>query len=585
MEIIKSILFVCSALTLSISFLFIQKSKRTLRFMNWFIMTIPLIMCYFTTIQAFFKILSLPFSIIYFTIVNCLLSAYFIYQIFYKKRVQKYDIKLIDFMVLGSLLIFTLIIFFIQFSFNLDIVYQTSDPGVHYGLAMDAIRTGKTTGMFFSETNNALMISVFLPFLKSQFYAYKLFILCDGFMYFLSGAVFLVLINIFSEKKILHKIILFVFTMLYILAYPLTNMIFGFNYLGMSVTLIALLLFILNQFRENILYKSFTVIALAMSCLSLAVCYMLFAPIIWIAVLCNIAIYFYKNEKLFTKEFILFCLAVFLIPSILTLKFCYFDYFNSRGLDVAETINYEGGIYKNLFMNFIIYIPLFIYSIVDMIKNKKFHIYNVFFILYTLFYIILFILMYRGFVSEYYFFKIYFPLWLLFMIIVCRGASLAINNNYSTFLSLSSIIPVICIFSIFGSTRYDMKSDAIQLFNIYDYNRDKLTNKRIYWPDLLALYQYAIDNLEPKTDNVIPFFIGPDNCEHQYWFEALSGEDTSAYYTWFIGKDTFINKLEAKEFDYIIILNGDLLYQANETYFDQFEIVMENKDGKILKVN
>lgn len=192
--------------------------------------------------------------------------------------------------------------------------------------------------------------------------------------------------------------------------------------------------------------------------------------------------------------------------------------------------------------------------------------------------------MYKGYVSEYYFFKIYFPLWLLFMIIVANGVSSSIKNNYSTFISLSFAIPILFILSFFGPSRYEIKNDARKFFDIYVYNENKLVDKRIYWPKLLNLYQYAIDNLENKTETVIPFFIGADNCEHWYWFESLSGEDSSKYYTWNIGPDAFLKKIEAHEFDYVIILKGDLLYLENIDYFSNFEVVFENQDGKILNV-
>lgn len=586
MTIFNSILFTFSTIAIYVSFLLFRKSDKYLHFTTWAIISIPLLMCYFSLINALLKVFAIPFNNLYFSIINLLVSLFFLYQIIKKKKRQTYIYNMSDYLIVALLALITLVVFILQFSNNLEIAYQTSDPSVHYGLAMDAIRNGETTGMFFSEVNNALMISTFLPFLNSEFFAYKLFIINDGMMLFLSGATFLVLMGIFEIRSKIQKSILFILGILYVFAYPLTNMIFGFNYLGLSVIVLSLIIFILKSLEDKDISFNLAWVILSISCLALAVCYMLFAPAVWIIVFCNIGVYFYeKNKKILSKEFIFASLKIFIVPTVLTLKFCYFDYFESRNVSLVDSIGFEGGIYKNLYTNLIIFIPLFIYGFIKFFKSKKFNVYNLSFSIFSIFCVLLFIFMYKGFVSEYYFFKVYFPLWLLFMLIVGNGIKSSLDKDITLFISLGCLIPISIGLSFLGPERYEIKNDVNKLTDIYVFNKDKLTNRRVYWPDLLKLYKFAIDTLDNGEHKSIPFFVGADNCEHWYWYEALSGEDSSEYYTWDIGKDAFIKKLEANEFDYIIVLNGDLLYLDNLEYFSKFEVVYHNKDGQILKVN
>ena len=111
-----------------------------------------------------------------------------------------------------------MVVFIKTFTLEVANVYRNSDPGVHYGMALNVLKTGETTTMYFAPVYNALVMAIFQPFL-AEINLYKAFILADSFANLLNLVVFWVLGISFCKSRFM-KIILPVIGIFYFSGWP-----------------------------------------------------------------------------------------------------------------------------------------------------------------------------------------------------------------------------------------------------------------------------------------------------------------------------------------------------------------------------
>ncbi len=571
-------------------FFLVKKREEACQGMLWIVLTIVLLMGYHTLIAAMCKLVSGIFSMPLIALGDLSIGGVCWQRILKTNQKQLYYFDRLDGIVCGVLSIVVLYFTYREFTFSFHLGYITSDPGVHYGLAMNALRYGETTGMFFAEINNALFIGVFAPFLSSLIYCYKMFILADVLMFLLSGCIFYVLIKEYLRVK--YQMILGVFAIvLYMIGYPLNNMLFGFIYLGMSVTVIAYIMIVLKQYMDDAYDKRLLIAMLMIGVLSLVLCYMLFAPIIWFAVFACLCWYYWKIQRLFTIQSVMLLLCVFLIPTILAFKFCFLDYFIGRDLNISNTIANEGGIYKDFFSNFIMFLPFAVYGFIEQWKTKTLEIYEIFTMIFFGFIFVMFLFMYQGYVSEYYYYKAYYPFWLMYFILVVKGLCALCLLPKSVLASMASIFIVIV-----GINRLNLERRMLvnhptftseksrNFMDIYIYNAENLITHEFYDQRLIDLYQYAMDECMTKSDKPIPVFVSLSNYEDWYWFESFSGMDSSMFYTWDIGENGIKSKILHYDADYVIVKYDDPMYQNNRSFFKPYQCIYKNEVGCIYQI-
>lgn len=591
LSIIISIFFVVAYSAAFSGFFLVKKREKVCQGMLWIVLSIVFLMGYHTFLAAICKLFSGVFSMLMIALGDLLLGGICWWRIIKTKQKQCYVFDRLDWFVCGILSVIVLYFTYREFTFSFNLGYITSDPGVHYGLAMNALRYGETTGMFFAEINNALFIGIFAPFLSSLIYGYKIFILADIIMFLLSGCIFYVLIKEYLHSRYAKMLGVFA-VVLYMIGYPLNNMLFGFIYLGMSVTVIAYIMIVLKQYMEDAFDKRLLIVMLSIGVLSLVLCYMLFAPIIWISVFACLCWYYWKKQQLFTKQSVLLFLCIFLIPTLLALKFCFLDYFVGRDLDISNTIANEGGIYKDFFSNFVMFLPFAVYGLVEQWKTKSLEIYEIFTLIFLGFIAVMFLFMYQGYVSEYYYYKAYYPLWLMYFILVAKGLSALCHLPKSVMISMASIFLVIV-----GMNRLNLERRMLvnhptftseksrNFMDIYIYNAENLITHEFYDQRLIDLYRYAMDECMTKSEKPIPVFVSLSNYEDWYWFESFSGMDSSMFYTWDIGENGIKSKIfYNQDADYVIVKYDDPMYQRNIGFFKPYQCIYENEVGCIYQI-
>ncbi|MEA5003686.1 MAG: hypothetical protein VB081_09325, partial [Christensenella sp.] len=476
---------------------------------------------------AIFNILHIPVNIISIGVANIAASIYFWYDVLKNKRRQQYGLHWLD-------LVFAVLLFLVvcscmrdQFGSRLELFYQTTDPARHMIFAMDIVNTQSVSGMFFAQFNNAMFIEMVTPFLSSAFYSYIPFIIADGCMLYLSGMMIYALMRKLCKNMFL-RVVAIVLALVYVLGYPFNNMIFGFTYLGVGVTVVGLILFAAEGYIRGDLKRHVSVALLSIGLLELMLSYLLFVPVVMLAVFICLTVYLVKKKQFIKKKTLLEYGLIFLVPIVLGLLYSYSGIFNAPATDttVGSAIAREGPMYRSLYANFVIFMPFAAYAVLKLFHKKKISPVAVMFIILIAFIGIMLVFGLKGKVASYYYYKNYFLLWLLYFYLAFYGIYYLAQKSMRF---LCSYLGVWLLLALISFTNLEARIKSInplyspelrtnQFFDVYFNNMNWTANGDPLGDERMDLYHYIYDN---KGDGYVPA-IASDNDKS--WFEALTNQ-------------------------------------------------------------
>ena len=386
------------------------------------------------------SLIHLPINIISYTFITLILSLFLSFDNIRYKKYQLYEFKKDQLICIGILTVFCIYLAVSYFGIPLEIKFETTDPNVHYFAANQFANSDvlvnyihKDFDIYEGSVRNMMPLfytnaGFFMKGLSDFFYGinnYQSFLIYIIYSFTLSVLVVFVIALQFLRQ---NKLILFglIFCIFYAMGYPYNQIIFGFGYLGDTVLVILLLLLSLQMFCKHTedfskIEKIIMIIILGILNFSIFFGYYMFMPAVYGAVFLFYLYFFYKKKRLFSKEFwsllfvtliIPFCLGAiqFFIPMVIT---------NVEALEV-NTVNFkfsafsllemEGYIYRDLYSNFIVFIPFCLYFIYHKIKISNLS-FDFWLILCMLAFTLLeFLLGMKGYASSYYYFKNYYVL-------------------------------------------------------------------------------------------------------------------------------------------------------------------------------
>lgn len=490
-----NIVFFVSCILLIISFLLIKRNDKKSNLLKWILLSIVIFFCY----NSFVVFLLSLFNIVAFEwvrlIINVLLIGCFSFMIYRKKEIQQYYIKVTDVIISILLVVSVLLISNWHFKNN-NFYFETTDPSVHFswaerffekptlGMDMDehlfyssnsfdlfsAYVSAGTVFEFFGSTNVIDHLNLFVVF------EVGVLILSCLMLYF----------SIVKDKsKWYIRVLSGILSLVYILGYPLNNLIFGFHYLGLSILLInAIIVLFMDYFKNDRSSKLIYYILLALLNFSVFSFYYLFVPIIFGAEGLYLLLRWIFKKNTF-KEFAFMVLYTLIIPFIIGIAI-YFIYprFLPNSSGGLSPFLMDGYIYRNLIGDFIIFIPFVIYSIINSIKDKKINVLHCTYPFIILFMLGVFFWILFGDAATYYYYKFYFLLSMIVFMTI--GIELNKKNN------LIFIIFVIYLAVLLSA----------QLFNIEDRisKKEFLLNPVSSINSVEYIYYYngiIIDNREP----------------------------------------------------------------------------------------
>ncbi len=507
------IIYIITVLLLLITTMLIKKSEKKENVLFRGILTIILFTIYNILLTLIFSGLRIPSNLIMLSIANIILIIINTLILVKKREFQKYFIKIQDVIFMFILLILICGIACKQYGIPFQIKYETTDPAIHFSVAKSFYKDKILEGSIpAASVNTAILFDTF-DFIVPEQDFYYIFILFDMGILYLIGAIFYLGITNRVEGKI-KSIIAMIFTILFVCAYPLNSVIFGYSYLTVAILYMTTLLAISINIKDKEQKQIPLCIEMFLIVLGIFFAYYLFVPVIYSTFGLYILFDMIKNKKdksilsIFTMENVIKVLTILILPTIIG-----FGYFVLPGLIASEgtkisLISQEGYIYRDLYSNFVLLAPLAIYYVLYNLKNKKNSLSTILTIITGIFVLFLYKKGIRGEVSSYYYFKMYFLLWILVLYMNVKAMFVMFENKNEIFVYSFTI--VMLVLHVISYTEYDYKiTEVNKLFNpynsIYSYTNIYLFNQNRMKPETEKIYSKtqlnAVKFLLKETDS------------------------------------------------------------------------------------
>lgn len=604
------IIYLISAIALMIVFLLLKKTDKKINIIFWIFLTLVVMLCYNVFLCYILSLLKIKSYLITLTIINLVFTIAGAIYLKNKKEIQKYYLKKFDILAIISILIIVITISYQRFGTNFEIKYESSDAATHYIAAKQFYKNkmllvnpeiedrlfGFESFMPAAYVNTGIAFDVLSGFVsESDFYI--LYILFDIAIWYI-GAVLFYLIATKNTKKIFLHIMGLIFACLYMLAYPLNSMLFGFAYLSLALIVIEGIIAVAPMLKKKEVKQKYILPISFLLTFTLFFSYYLFVPIIYAALGIYLFIDMLKNRKeikIFSKNNILVITVLLIIPTIL--GFCYFILpgLMEGQVEEVQAINTEGYIYRNLYSNFILVGPLILYYIIDKIKNKKNSFINTSIIITILLMIVILLGVVIGKVSTYYYFKLYFVLWIFVMLASFKSIETLYNiENLKSLLCAYLIIFLgIHIYSLFNideklqnrNMYINVEPSSKLITHIYSYNESYVKSTPVtYTNEQKELLQYCKQNdIFSKNDAIS---VCANNLQ-QRWIYAIYGvADVNEVRDFALIEKKFDIQswLTSNKQYYLYLNNGENIELNNND--SRYKVLYNNIGGAILeKVN
>lgn len=429
-------------LIISLHMLLYKKEEKQ-NFFSWLIVTIGLFFCYNICICVIISFLKIKSTLVTLSIINCITIFLLGLKIYKDKKIQKYNVNKMDIISVMVILITVCVIAIKQYGIPINIKNSITDFSTHYWVAdefynysmlliednSDVLKfLGEQSFMPGSYINTGILFKIFSPIIEETYFC-KLFIVFETFMWCLSGLLMYVLLSN-NKKEEKQKILPLVFSLIYMLGYPLNSLLSGFSYLQMGLNIIICIIFVMQQ-KIKQEYRDILIFFLTFG---IMFSYYYFAPVVFLTIFIQMIVEIKKRkEKIFSVKNILSMVVSLILPGMFGIIYFIIFQIIRFGLQVgnyySNGINTPGAIYQNFITNTIIFLMLSVFYICYSIKNKKEKFSNKILIISIIFLIIAFIGMKFEKVSEYYYYKIYYMIWIPLIIVSFSSIELFYKKN------------------------------------------------------------------------------------------------------------------------------------------------------------
>lgn len=597
-----NIIYSITILAICILFMLIHKSEKKQNIIGWIAITSIVILCYNVFICVIYTFIGILCTLQNLSICNAIVILILAAILLKQKKIQKYYLKVFDIVFTIILLAIVVFIAYKQYGFPFRIKYEITDGSTHYFYAEEfyksstllyKIESNEIFGLYDSDfrlpgayVNEGILFKIFEGTIANT----DLFVLFDLFDLYLSGILFYYLLNVWAKENKKLKIIAVIFSILYMLGYPLNSMIYGFVYLTLSLNIIIAFLLVMSLYEKNEELNSVALPILALLSFGIFFSYAYFIPIIYIAVIINIILQSVKRQQKVISEDNLIKL-LFLIINPLILGLTYFVILPSaKGIDSEiSTLIIEGILYQNYITNLLAFVPILIagivYRVASYIKKKKTetNLSTILLILAIAFTIILFAGKELNLVSAYYCFKAYFIIWPL----VIHNAYIVLSNvikdekkvfRVSAYIYVAIYVIAILVATLIGRT-------SIGINDIFYHNEQRISEPR----DLLTSKELEILKEVKKSLKITDTYILGSKYEGRLQWMTVLYDKNKIYSDIIFGEEENIEEwLEEEKHKYYVAYYADYeMIEEEELNLDynsdKYEIIYENEDGFILE--
>ena len=599
---IVGVFYIISYVLFLLTLILVKKSDKKANLFTEIALSVMATFCYQAAMGALFYRLSLPISNLTVGIADLLAGIVLLIFLIKKGRQQfSYDKKdVVAFLISGMVAGYYMRR---KFGYAQVLGFISIDSTVHMNFAKTiAVQHIVPTNMFFAAINTAMPMEVVRPII-GDFELFRVFVLWETGYLFLSGFMFYQLIKEYMNSKG-TAVLGMISIPLYMTAYPLYSYLFGFSYFGISIPLIAYILYLAKLLIADDRNKVLLIVMLNLGLFGLFVCYMMFVPMVFVAVLAAIIFGYVKSEKLFTKKHIAEVLGVFLLPSVFGLLFTFGNLLNlapiagggsSSGAATATGgIAADGGCYNDMYSNFVLLAPFIISGMYLAIRDMKLRkrvdestaqssVILMTLISFIIFVVFLFIMAMQGKVSIYYYVKNNNVLFLLGMVFAFR----VVAEVYSRYKYLVISGFAVLLFAL-GMILFNVDEKILdknerflrvgfeQFLDIYSFNHEFVRYADPLNYSDIETFRYMDKNV-PVQESGDPeiMLVGTEN--YTSWFTVLTKHKKVVYINSF---DTF-QSYDLSGIKYICVQKTDI-YKTDKKLFDELGTQVLNNKRDIL---
>lgn len=477
------------------------------------IITILCIFVYQVLLCLAYTTIHIPITLEYLSIANSLFGIGLAMLIF-KRGVQSFAFSKRDGMITLVLILFISIIAYQDVGKITNIRYFSTDASIHYIGAREFYENDKMLHktentetdkqmMPMAYVNVGILFKAFAPVI-SEINLYKIFLLVDITIFCFSGILFyFILKNRIKQKS--HQIIAVMMTMLYLMGYPLNNLLSGFYYLGIGCLTINAILYIM-EVQE--LKEGAKRLLLCLLNTGLILSYALFAPVVY----GSMFLYYLFTERKKIKQIVLDTILTLVIPGFIGVMFLLVP-----AIEKVKYIAVDGYIYDCFWINIMFFIPFTSYYIYQKGKKKETDYSFLYFVVLISYMIILFVGTKMKMVSTYYFYKNAYILWAILLIGFFEGIEMLIGKEEKIRreITISYLILYVCFVGIYAysSVNFDKVKD------VYLYNYQLIRERENLTEDDINMLAYIDKNkILNKTQNNV-LFVG--DFMQEAWIRSM----------------------------------------------------------------
>ena len=592
-----NILYIFTILAIYILFILIHKTEKKQNIMIWLAISAILILCYNIVICIIVSFVGIQCTLQNLSVCNSVVIALQGIILFKNKKIQKYYFKISDLIFSILLLCIVTLTAYSQYGFPFNIKYKTTDGSNHYFFAEQFYENSAL--LYKEETENILRIEE-LGFRLPGAYINEgilfkvcdeitenrnLFIIFDLFVLYMSGIMFYYLLKTHTNNNIISAI----FSIIYMLGYQLSSMLYGYVYLSLALDIVITLLLSMKICENEQISNKISLMSLCLLSIGIFFSYAYFIPIIYIAIIINIITKTIKQKKeIVSEQNIITLIMTILNPLILGITYFIILPLATGARTEISTLNVDGTIYKNYITNFLMFIPIFIVAMFIILKNRKreeksLDFSNILFILSIAFALILLIGKMMYIVSEYYFLKAYYIIWPLAILMVCK----ALNSIYEQENKKLKIITCgyTSMYLIVIVTSTLILNNNIGINDIFYKNKEIIVNAN----EILENGELKLlEKVKEKIKNNQVYILTPKNLGRTRWLAVLHKNHQIQNEHTFYREITVERWLEEKNQKYYLAYYEDYdEITQDKSYLkqnsDKYKIIHNDEFGFILE--
>lgn len=478
---------------------------------------------------------------------------------------------LLDLIVVIGLFILLLLFAQVYYGFpELSFRYLVSDPAQHLVFALDYMSGCTPYGMTFSQINNALGLSLLTAFFPTVSIT-KLYVVLDLFWLYLAATSFYGAARAFRQG-LSAQIGGAILTVFYVPGYPLAVTLFGFSYLGMALSLVPPLALLVGLFTMEKSKRPLLSLFLLLLMSGIALSYALFIPPVFLAVCLTLIVNKRKDHTLFTVSTIYESALIGAIPLLLAILYLRNGYFGatptanqiSESSSIFQILSIDGANYTEPFVNFLFLIPLSVLCLLSLFQARKESFSFSLFLLPTLL-VWMSALAISGSVSDYYFYKNHFLLWVTLFLLIAEGLPLLTSRTAKISVGITAAFFLTTVFV----------SPVVSRQTIYAFNRAAFS----YSP-------YAEENfalIDAASEWTHRGFQIPCLAERneRLLYDALTEQRITEESEWVYALTLPLEELSAR-YDGLTVWYDSVLYQLYAPALEAYPHVYENEAGFLL---